>query len=47
MSAMPIEMAVDMHKWFGDFHVLQDINLTSQAASASSSAARRARASRP
>ena len=24
-----IEIA-DMHKWFGDFHVLQDINLTVQ-----------------
>ena len=24
----PIIEIIDMHKWFGDFHVLQDINLT-------------------
>jgi ABC-type polar amino acid transport system ATPase subunit len=35
-----------MNKWYGEFHVLRDINLTVTAASASSSAARPARASR-
>jgi general L-amino acid transport system ATP-binding protein len=28
LSAEPIVEIVDMHKWFGDFHVLKDINLT-------------------
>ncbi len=37
ISAEPVEMKVadeaaieitDMHKWYGDFHVLKDINLT-------------------
>ena len=41
----PIEI-VDMNKWYGDFHVLRDINLKVMRASASSSAGRRAPASR-
>ena len=27
-SSEPIIEIIDMHKWFGDFHVLKDINLT-------------------
>jgi len=27
-TAEPIIEIIDMHKWFGDFHVLRDINLT-------------------
>jgi general L-amino acid transport system ATP-binding protein len=27
-SAEPIIRIIDMHKWYGDFHVLRDINLT-------------------
>ena len=40
-----IEM-VGVNKWFGDFHVLRDINLTVNEANASSSADRRVRANR-
>jgi general L-amino acid transport system ATP-binding protein len=28
LSAEPILEIIDMHKWFGDFHVLKNINLT-------------------
>jgi general L-amino acid transport system ATP-binding protein len=28
LSAEPIVEMIDMHKWFGDFHVLKNINLT-------------------
>ena len=35
-----------VNKWYGDFHVLNDINLDVKPASGSSSADRRARASR-
>ena len=35
-----------MNKWYGDFHVLKDINLQVSGASASSSAGHRARANR-
>ena len=46
-NAVAIEI-VGMNKWYGEFHVLRDINLTrAAAASASSSAVRRGRASRP
>ena len=37
---------VKMNKWYGDFHVLRDINLRVMAANASSSAGRPAPASR-
>ena len=41
------EVAVDivnMNKWYGQFHVLRDINLTVNRANASSSPGRRGRA---
>jgi hypothetical protein len=41
-----IEM-IGVHKWFGDFHVLKDINLRVRKGERSSSAAPRAPASRP
>ena len=46
-NAVAIEI-VGMNKWYGEFHVLRDINLQGDAAaSASSSAGRPARANRP
>ena len=37
---------VGMNKWYGEFHVLRDIDLQVMGASGSSSAGRRARANR-
>ena len=38
---------IGMHKWYGDFHVLKDINLHARRANGSSSAARRVPENRP
>ena len=45
-SHLMIEM-IEVNKWYGQFHVLKDINLQVRKASALSFAGRPARASRP
>ncbi len=45
-NEMAIEM-IGMNKWYGEFHVLRDINLTVREASASWFAGLRVPASRP